>query len=42
MALSLFNILDEEPPFARLDQNYDPFTADPLGFTAKLGVSQAF
>jgi iron complex outermembrane receptor protein len=42
LALSLFNILDEEPPFARLDQNYDPFTADPLGFTAKLGVSQAF
>jgi iron complex outermembrane receptor protein len=42
LALSLFNILDEEPPFARLDQNYDPFTADPLGFTAKLGVSQRF
>jgi iron complex outermembrane receptor protein len=42
VALSLFNILDEEPPFARLDQNYDPFTADPLGFTAKLGVSQRF
>jgi len=42
VALSLFNILDAEPPFARLDQNYDPFTADPLGFTAKLGVSQAF
>jgi iron complex outermembrane receptor protein len=42
VALSLFNIFDEEPPFARLDQNYDPFTADPLGFTAKLGVSQRF
>ena len=42
VALSLFNIFDQAPPFARLDQNYDPFTADPLGFTAKLGVSQAF
>jgi len=42
VALSLFNILDEKPPFARLDQNYDPFTGDPLGFTAKLGVSQRF
>ncbi|MGV3554951.1 MAG: TonB-dependent receptor domain-containing protein [Croceibacterium sp.] len=42
LSLSLFNLLDEEPPFARLDQNYDPFTADALGFTAKLGVSQGF
>jgi iron complex outermembrane receptor protein len=42
VALSLHNILGEDPPFARLDQNYDPFTADPLGFTAKLGVSQRF
>lgn len=42
LALSLLNIFDENPPFARLDQNYDPFTADPLGFTAKLGLSQRF
>lgn len=42
LALSLQNILDEDPPFARLDQNYDPFTASPLGFTAKLAISQAF
>lgn len=42
LALSLFNLLDKDPPFARLDQNYDPFTSDPLGFTAKLGISQTF
>ncbi|QDM39637.1 TonB-dependent receptor [Altererythrobacter sp. TH136] len=42
IAVALQNILDEEPPFARLDQNYDPFTASPLGFTAKISVSQGF
>ena len=42
VSLALENLLDEDPPFARLDQNYDPFTASPLGFTAKFGVSQAF
>ena len=42
IALSLQNIFDEDPPFARLDQNYDPFTATPLGFNAKIAVSQAF
>ncbi|WP_162935759.1 TonB-dependent receptor domain-containing protein [Tsuneonella amylolytica] len=42
LAVSLQNILDEDPPFARLDQNYDPFTATPLGFTAKVAISQAF
>lgn len=42
LSLALFNILDAEPPFARLDQNFDPFTADALGFTAKIAVSQEF
>ena len=42
IAVSLQNIFNEDPPFARLDQNYDPFTASPLGFTAKIAVSQAF
>jgi len=42
VSLALYNLFDEDPPFARLDQNFDPFTASPLGFTAKLGVSQAF
>ncbi len=42
LAVSLQNLLDKDPPFARLDQNYDPFTASPLGFTAKVAISQAF
>lgn len=42
LSLSALNILDKDPPFARLDQNYDPFTASPLGFTAKVGISQDF
>lgn len=42
LSLALVNLFDEDPPFARLDQNFDPFTASPLGFTARFGVSQAF
>ena len=42
VSLALYNLFDENPPFARLDQNFDPFTASPLGFTAKVGVNQAF
>jgi iron complex outermembrane receptor protein len=42
VSLALVNLFDSDPPFARLDQNFDPFTASPLGFTARLGVSQAF
>lgn len=42
LSLALFNLFDADPSFARLDQSFDPFTASPLGFTAKLGVSQAF
>ncbi len=41
-SISALNIFDKAPPFARLDFNYDPFTASPLGFTAKVAVSQAF
>lgn len=40
--LAAVNIFDRDPPFARLDPNYDSFTASPLGFTLKAGVSQAF
>lgn len=42
ISISALNILDQEPPFARLDQNYDPFTASPLGFTAKIAITQDF
>ena len=42
ITLAGFNIFDEEPPFARLDFNYDPFTHSPLGRQFKIGVSTRF
>lgn len=42
LSLAVFNLLDRDPPFARLDQNFDPFTASPLGRVVKIGVSQKF
>jgi iron complex outermembrane receptor protein len=36
------NITDEDPPFARLDLSYDPFTANALGRTFKLGLRKQF
>ena len=41
-SLSVLNIFDKDPPFARLDFNYDPFTATPLGRNVKVAISQAF
>ncbi len=42
ITLSAQNILNKEPPFARLDFNYDPFTSSPLGFNARFGITQRF
>lgn len=42
ISISATNIFDRDPPFARLDQNYDPFTASPLGRTIKIGITQDF
>lgn len=42
LSLSALNVFDKDPPFARLDFNYDPFTASPLGFTLKAAISQRF
>jgi iron complex outermembrane receptor protein len=39
---TISNVTDEEPPFARLDLNYDPFTHNPLGRTFKLGIVHKF
>jgi len=36
------NVLDEDPPFARLDLSYDPFTASGLGRTVKIGAVKKF
>jgi len=42
LTASVVNVLDEDPPFARLDYSYDPFTANPLGRTYKVGVLKRF
>lgn len=42
LSVTLADLLDTRAPFARLDQNFDPFTHSALGFTAKVGISQAF
>jgi iron complex outermembrane receptor protein len=39
---SILNIADEDPPFARLDLNYDPFTGSPVGRVVKVGVTKTF
>jgi iron complex outermembrane receptor protein len=40
--VSVNNIFNRDPPFARTDLNYDALTADPLGRTVKLGVQKKF
>ncbi|MFQ3665637.1 MAG: TonB-dependent receptor, partial [Sphingomonadaceae bacterium] len=39
---TVFNLTDKEPGFARLDLNYDPFTANPLGRHFSFGVRKTF
>ncbi|MGE5567339.1 MAG: TonB-dependent receptor domain-containing protein, partial [Parcubacteria group bacterium] len=41
-ALTVENIFDEDPPFARLDLNYDPFTANGLGRNIKVSLTKKF
>lgn len=40
--LSVENLFDRDPSFARLDLNYDPFTGNALGRTFKVGLKKAF
>ncbi|WP_242140445.1 TonB-dependent receptor [Sphingomonas sp. TREG-RG-20F-R18-01] len=40
--LTVLNVTDEDPPFARLNYNYDPFTASALKRQLKIGVTQSF
>ena len=42
LTASVENITDEDPPFARLDLSYDPFTASGLGRTIKVGIRKRF
>lgn len=39
---SVDNMFDKDPPFARLDLNYDPFTASGLGRTWKVSLTKKF
>ena len=40
--VSIYNLTDEAPPFARLDLNYDPYTHNPFGQMIKVGVRHKF
>lgn len=42
VSFSIENILDTQPPFARLELNYDPFTGDAVGRTFKVGFTKKF
>jgi len=39
---SVYNLTDEDPPFVRLDLNYDPYTHNPFGRIIKVGVQHRF
>ncbi|MGI9346572.1 MAG: TonB-dependent receptor domain-containing protein [Gammaproteobacteria bacterium] len=40
--VSVYNLTDEDPPIARLDMNYDPYTHNPFGQIIKIGVRHKF
>ncbi|MBI1407169.1 MAG: TonB-dependent receptor [Caulobacter sp.] len=40
--ISVTNLFDEDPPFARLDLNYDPFTHNGIGRTVKFSLTKKF
>jgi len=42
VVLSVDNLLDRDPSFARLDLNYDPFTGNPYGRTFKVTAKKRF
>jgi len=42
LSASVINVTDEDPSFARLDLNYDPFVGNPLGRYFKLGMGMKF
>ena len=41
-SIAVLNAFDEDPPFARLDMNYDPFTSNPAGRIIRLGLAKRF
>lgn len=41
-SLAVSNVLDDEPPLARLAEGYDAMTSDPLGRTVRMGLRMTF
>jgi len=42
LVVTIDNVFDQDPPFARLDLNYDPFTGSALGRNYKVSVTKKF
>ena len=42
LPVSVYNLIDEDPPRARLDLNYDPYTHNPFGRMIKVGLRHKF
>lgn len=42
LLVSVNNLTDEDPPRARLDLNYDPYTHNPFGRMIKVGLRHQF
>ncbi|MGE3301814.1 MAG: TonB-dependent receptor [Hyphomonadaceae bacterium] len=42
LSLGVFNVFDEDPPFARTEINYDALTGDPIGRTVQVGLRKKF
>ena len=42
LTTAIFNITDRDPPLARLELNYDPFIANPVGRAVKVAFSKRF
>ncbi|MET0374149.1 MAG: TonB-dependent receptor [Rhizorhabdus sp.] len=42
LSLTVINLTDKDPSFARLDYNYDPFTGSALGRQWKVGLTKRF
>jgi iron complex outermembrane receptor protein len=42
LSASVLNLTDRDPPFARLDLNYDTFLGNPLGRQVKFTLAKRF
>ena len=42
LLVSVYNLTDEDPPRARIDLNYDPYTHNPFGRMIKVGLRHKF